>query len=116
MANSKKKLDLMEIQIYFLYTLQFDENTLQLVQEYPSPSPNKGLPLKEERLKIYIKSLEKLLIEITLLIFLELCSRRDKFLALQWMVETKSKTVLSRKLGLRRHFFHSFAKRVLHFQ
>jgi hypothetical protein len=60
----------MEIQIYFLYTLQFDENTLQLVHEYPSPSPNKGLPLKEERLKIFIKSLEKLLIEITLLIFL----------------------------------------------
>jgi hypothetical protein len=42
-----------------------------LVYEYPSPSTNEGLglPLKLEQLTIFIKLLEKLLNEITLLIF-----------------------------------------------
>jgi hypothetical protein len=88
-----------------------------LVYEYPSPSTNEGLglPLKLEQLTIFIKLLEKLLNEITLLILLELCSRRDKCLALQWMEEAELRKVLSLELGLRRHLFHSFTERVLAF-
>jgi|688.fasta_scaffold825376_1 hypothetical protein len=62
-----------------------------------------------------MKSLENLLNEITLLILLELCSSRDKFLALQWMEEAESRKVLSLELGLRRHLFHSFVEQVFTF-